>query len=315
MIISSKAVRVLLLTMAVGLLSSNALAFDAPGDPRGTEVGQNLVKWEWEAVPEADVYEVVLDGLLVDTIASTEYFSPNLWAGEHSLTIRGRSSDGENSERTPTIKIIVRDQFIPGTLNRSFFANAGAPPALVDVNLGLFPPQNLRGTVTQTGDIRWEWDSVTGASSYEVTVDGNYVGATNDLHFTSYRLWVGEHSMTATAVDFEGNKSEQSVTVKLWVDGSTVEEEVVPVDDTPIVIAPVVPPIDNEKQNVDLYLLSGQSNANSETFYFLGFTLSFYYHEQRSELAVDDGAASQRGAKSSCRGQTDPIGQLVVDSR
>lgn len=87
-------------------------------------------------------------------------------------------------------------------------------------------PLNTSGSeVTQSsandGEITWSWSAVSGASSYQVTVDGAYVGETSDLSFTSSNLWVGEHSMTVRAIDANGNVSIQSATANVDVTSAT----------------------------------------------------------------------------------------------
>ena len=76
-------------------------------------------------------------------------------------------------------------------------------------------PSDPRGTVVDRSTISWNWDSVSGASQYQVTVDGAFAGETSDLSYTSDDLWVGEHSMTVKAVDGSGNVSVQSKTAKV----------------------------------------------------------------------------------------------------
>ncbi len=75
-------------------------------------------------------------------------------------------------------------------------------------------PANPRGSENGNGGVTWTWDSVSGASNYQVTVDGAFAGETGEATFTSNNLWVGEHSMTVKAVDGSGNTSVQSATAK-----------------------------------------------------------------------------------------------------
>ena len=227
---------------------TTAYAIDVPTDPRGTEVGQSLVKWEWDRVPGADMYEVVVDGSHVALTRDPQYFSFNLWAGEHSMTVRAKSSDGSYSSRTSTVKISVRDWFSSSELNRSFVVGeaaysatpiATAPAPVVE----LLQPADARGTVLGAGTVKWEWETVAGANSYDVTVDGGYAGSTGDNSFTSYGLWEGNHSMTVVATSSQGSVSQRSSSVKIWVNaGSNQVAQESPAVETVADVSVVAPP-------------------------------------------------------------------------
>jgi beta-glucanase (GH16 family) len=203
--------------------TSTAVAIDSPRDPRGTEVGQSLVKWEWERVSDAEMYEVVIDGVHAGLTRDPQYFSFNLWEGDHSLTVRAKSWNGEYSAATPTAKIHVSNWFSATNHNRSYIvgqentSTASAPPPSVVQAEAVTVPTDVRGTVTAAGTIKWEWASVPGAYNYDVTVDGGYSGTTRDTSFRSSDLWEGDHSMTVVAVSANGDVSEPSLTIKVWV--------------------------------------------------------------------------------------------------
>lgn len=207
--------------------TSAAVAIDSPRDPRGTEIGQSLVKWEWERVSDAEMYEVVIDGVHVGLTRDPQYFSFNLWAGDHSLTVRAKSQNGEYSARTPTAKIHVSDWFSPTDYSRSYIvgqentttASVTAPPPPVVQAQPVTAPTDVRGTVIDAGTIKWEWASVSGANTYDVTVDGGYSGTTQDTSFKSHNLWEGNHSMSVVAVAANGDVSESSLDIKVWVGG------------------------------------------------------------------------------------------------
>lgn len=207
---------------------------ETPADLRGTEIGQSLVKWEWERVSDADVYEVVIDGKPAKLTKDPQFYSFNLWAGEHSLSVRAKNWNGEYSSRTPTIKIRVSDWYSAANFNRSYtagkentVATPSAAPAPVKqqaqatkpaVDVGAITrPSSTWGTAIAAGTIKWEWSSVPGAKSYDVTVDGNYAGSTQDNSYKSTGMWEGDHSMTVIAVGSNGSRSIQSRTAKTWV--------------------------------------------------------------------------------------------------
>ena len=87
--------------------------------------------------------------------------------------------------------------------------------------LAIDPPNNPRGTETSPGVVKWEWDWPNGASRFDVTVDGNYVGQTTSNSYESRDLWVGDHSMTVRAIDGNWQYSTQSVTARMQVTGSS----------------------------------------------------------------------------------------------
>lgn len=226
---SNKVRAIYLLIALLVFLPLSARAIDAPTDPRGTEVGQSLVKWEWNRVPGAVNYEVTVDGSVVDLTADPQYYSRNLWAGDHSMTVKAVGADGSYSSSTATAKIVVSTQYNSGSANRSFVVGQGPnqsnsvaapPPASANASGGFSTPQNPRGSETSPKSVRWEWDAVSGATQYDVTVDGNFAGTTTETSFNSDNLWVGEHSMTVKAVDPSGTRSEQSSTVKVNVTGN-----------------------------------------------------------------------------------------------
>jgi len=76
------------------------------------------------------------------------------------------------------------------------------------------PPKNPRAVVQSATQIQWEWDWVSDAAQFEITVDGQNRGLTRDPRFVSSDLWPGEHSMSVKAVDWNGQYSGPSVTVK-----------------------------------------------------------------------------------------------------
>lgn len=102
--------------------SSGAVAI--PGNPQAQEVEQSTVQWKWDWTPGAAKYDVTVDGAYAGTTSDTQYFSQNLWAGEHSMTVRAINDAGQYSEPTSTVKINVQANFSGST--------SVAPP----------PPQN-----------------------------------------------------------------------------------------------------------------------------------------------------------------------------
>lgn len=88
--------------------SNDALV--APTNLRGTETAQSTVRWEWDWVPAAQQYEVWVDGNVVALTTDTQYFSRDLWQGDHSLTVKS-VSDGRYSASSETLKIYVQANY------------------------------------------------------------------------------------------------------------------------------------------------------------------------------------------------------------
>lgn len=110
---------------ALALFSAAAFAIDPPTNPRGTEISQRSVKWEWDRVDAAMEYEVTIDGINVGRTSGLEYTTYDLWNGDHSLTVKSVGFDGQLSEQSQTAKMVVRDQFDPRVLNRSEIVRIG----------------------------------------------------------------------------------------------------------------------------------------------------------------------------------------------
>lgn len=276
-----------LLLSALTLWASAALAIDAPRDPRGTEIGQQKVKWEWEPVPGAELYELLVDGVDIYTTSDPYYYNYNLWVGEHSLTVRARNSNGEFSERTPTAKINVSDWFSATNYNRSFIVGQEITVTRKSKVLAAPVLQNKTvetvvdaiGVIIDVGTVRWEWSSFPDAVAYEVTVDGGYSGTTQDTSFVSDGLWEGDHSMTVVAVKANGDKTEQSDTVKLWVGSSSLpvaQEETVIEKTFKVDYVALPPPVENPV-NVDggQSMVDPASYGYSEVYDRTGYELVF----------------------------------------
>ncbi len=261
--------------------ANTAIAVDTPSEPRGTEVGQSLVKWEWDRVSSAELYEVVIDGTEVFTTSDPQYFSFNLWAGEHSLTVRAKNWNGEYSARTPTVKINVSDWFSAASYNRSYIAGeestslvSSSAPAPIQEGQLLSKPTDVRGSVTDVGTILWQWTSVPGANTYDVTVDGGYAGTTSVTEFTSSGLWEGDHSMTVVAIAADGDTSERSMTAKSWVGAGVQSDSVVLNSQTSSVVAPPSPVGDTDAANVQS-MIDPASYGYNEVYNRSGYDLVF----------------------------------------
>ena len=222
-------IRSCLLLALSGFLAAPSYAIEAPRDPRGTEIAQSVVKWEWASVPGAVTYEVSIDGSYKGITRDPQFYSRNLWPGDHSMRVRAIDASGNYSSSTSTVKIVVNSQFnssslarstvVGGSTTSSTTTTSSATPVTASASSSFQAPQSPRGSETGNGGVKWEWNAVSGASRYEVTVDGAVAGETASLNYSSSNLWVGEHSMTVKAIDSNGRKSAQSATTKVNVTG------------------------------------------------------------------------------------------------
>jgi len=212
LLVGRKAMQVALSGLCLLLISTLANAIDTPQNPRGSVIADGTVKWEWDWVPGADRYDVIVDGQYVATSRDPNYTSRNLWVGEHSLQVKAIDGSWNYSSPSNTFKLSVGQnsgQNNGGGNNSS--NNSGRVPD------GFAAPGDPRGTEVGLGSVRWEWNSVSGASQYEITIDGQVKQTTAGLDFTSQNLWAGDHSMTIRAVDSNNNFSGRSATAKIEV--------------------------------------------------------------------------------------------------
>ncbi len=212
---SLKWIRALSLLLIV--ISANALAIDTPPNPRGT-VNGSTVTWEWNWVPGVDQYEVTIDGQIMPLVRDPRFVSNNLWVGEHSMRVRAISASWDYSAPTNTVQVIVGADSAPQnntTNNNEQPSNNQSTNRQLSSSFGA--PANPRGSQTANGTVQWEWDAVSGATNYEVVVDGAQYHTTSETRFTSDNLWNGEHSMSVRAISSDWRYSEQSNTVKVIV--------------------------------------------------------------------------------------------------
>ena len=91
------------------------------------------------------------------------------------------------------------------------------------ISLAIDSPLLVSGAQTNVDVIQWEWSAVEGAVEYELTVDGVVAGNTESLQWVSEGLWVGDHSLTVKAIDETGERSEQSLTAKIYLQQDAID--------------------------------------------------------------------------------------------
>lgn len=263
------------LSFLILALPTTVLAIDTPPNPRGTVIDGSTILWEWNWVPGVTRYEVTVDGQVVTTTPDPRFTSVNLWQGDHSMRVRAIDGNGQYSGYTDDIKVVLNGGAPSNTVTVS--PTTTNQPSNTEnndqsVSSGWGAPSNPRGTQTGSGTVRWEWNSVNGATNYEVTVDGAQYHITSNTSFTSENLWVGEHSMHVKAIDNNWRYSEQSATAKVNV----VDQSV-----TPIQIDVVQnDPVEQQNNNApppgnDNGLIDPQSWNKSEVYQKAGYELVF----------------------------------------
>ncbi|MFK7890728.1 MAG: family 16 glycosylhydrolase [Granulosicoccus sp.] len=211
--LKSRLLRILLVSIAViGIFPAFALALDAPRDLRGTEIGQNVVKWEWASVSGAVEYEVTVNGNMVGKTSADEFKSRDLNPGTHHMTVRAIAADGTRSDPTPLARIKTSVEFNYGLHGRSYLVAEVAGD-----KFGV--PKGVWGKQIEPGKVHWGWNEVAGAESYDVFIDGRYRATSHGRDIVTANLASGERAMSVRAVSADRRISDHSDTVRVVVSG------------------------------------------------------------------------------------------------
>jgi len=195
-----------------------ALAIDSPTNPRAVVQNTTQVQWEWDWVNGADQYEVTVDGQYKGITRDPRFNSTDLWPGEHSMSVKAIDANGQYSAPSITIKANTSNGGDTGNNAQSVQPDQSASSNRATSNVGAVAiPGNTQAREVEQSTVQWKWDWTPGASSYEVSVDGAFVGTTSDTQYYSRNLWAGEHSMTVRAINDAGQSSESSTTLKIVV--------------------------------------------------------------------------------------------------
>lgn len=176
---SNLLVRSLFIATAV-LLSTTALA--QPERPKGlkaTEVASGTVEWSWDWVAGAAQYEVRVDGSVVTNTPETNYFSQNLWTGDHSLEVKAIDSAGAASQQSETLKIWVTND-VQSSQGDSQGGTDPLPPAPQD-DSSLIDPAS------------WAYPEIYEKDGYEISFSDEFNGWNlNPNRWNSQLRWDGE---------------------------------------------------------------------------------------------------------------------------
>jgi len=164
--------------------NNNNGGFGAPTGPRGSQVGNGSVQWEWDAVAGAGNYEVTVDGTSYHITSDTRFTSNNLWNGEHSMSVKAIDSGWRYSEQSATVKVNVTEQ---GGNNTNNNVVANNTPSNNGGNPN--PPANDNGRIDPQS-----W-STPGASrdGYELVFSDEFNGnSLNPARWNTQLRWDGE---------------------------------------------------------------------------------------------------------------------------
>ncbi|WP_432406681.1 GLUG motif-containing protein [Wukongibacter sp. M2B1] len=127
-----------------------------------TTITYNSIAISWEEIGEATGYEIEIDGVVIDNGSSSAYTHQGLEPGtEHEYRVRAKNDSkfGQWSNLITVSTLVVT----------------------LDI------PNNI-STVEDITQISLTWDSVNGASSYEIEVDGNVIDNGNSINYIHINL-------------------------------------------------------------------------------------------------------------------------------
>lgn len=189
-----------------------------PANLSAREVEQSTVQWQWDWTPGAVNYEVTIDGASVGTTNDTQYYSQNLWAGEHSLTVRAINDAGQYSESSETLKTNVSANF-------NSAAAAPPPPAQNDPVANNNPVPS-----TDTGRIdpaSYNYSEVYEKEGYELSFSDEFNNSNlNRSRWNTQLRWDGEFN--GVRQEYRVINGERQFYVNIFSDDQDHQDYVVP---------------------------------------------------------------------------------------
>ncbi len=160
-----------------------------PGSPANivATATNNSITVAWDPVADASGYDIEADGTVIDTGKSTSYTITGLTQNtQHTFKVRSKGVGGAGNWSTPITKSTLPNS--PG----------------VPINITAAPSSN---------SITIVWDSVGGATGYDIEVDGQVVNNGPTTNYTHRGLAPGTHHEYKVRSINPGGKSEWSPVV------------------------------------------------------------------------------------------------------
>lgn len=234
------------------------------------QYSQNTITLTWNRPWDNQTvngYNIYRNNSYYDTAFSTNYTDNAVGANTaYNYQITAFDGSGNYSSMSEVFTVNSGTGAAPASSNEASNSNGNSRTA----SNALTAPANLRGTETAPYTVQWQWDWVPGATQYEVSVDGNIVALTTDQQHFSRDLWQGDHSLSVKSVSADGNYSGRSDTLKLYVQGGSIQNDVAPPP-------PSTTPAPQAQQDFgpDDGLIDPQSWSYGEVYQKEGYELAF----------------------------------------
>jgi len=164
--------------------TTTSSSVSVPSNLRAEEIAQSTVQWQWDWLPGVANYEVTVDGAVAGTTPDTQFSSQNLWPGEHSLTVKAISNDGQVSQASDTLKITVQSSFSGAT------AVAPPPPQNDPVAVAPPAPADDNGPIDPAS---YNYSEIYEKPGYELSFSDEFNNSTlNRNRWNTQLRWDGE---------------------------------------------------------------------------------------------------------------------------
>lgn len=170
--------------------SSNGVAI--PQNLRAEEVEPKTLKWQWDWTPGASKYEVTVDGKYAGETSDTQFFSRDLWVGDHSLTVKSINSSGQYSQASNTLK-----KWVSGNANTANNDTAAPPPPQNDASGNDATGNNGNQDFGNDGGLidpaSWQYGEVYQKEGYELSFSDEFNSySLNPNRWNTQLRWDGE---------------------------------------------------------------------------------------------------------------------------
>lgn len=159
-------------------------SISTPTNPSGTQVSDGTVQWSWDWTAGASKYDVTVDGAFAGSTTDTQFFSQNLWNGEHSMTVKAVNDAGQISEQSITAKVNVTANF-DGTASI-----APPPPQPTQASAAQPAPSSDNGPIDPA---TYNYPEATSKPGYQLTFSDEFnASSINNNRWHTQLRWDGE---------------------------------------------------------------------------------------------------------------------------